>query len=194
MRCKLSDGKIGYLSTKPNNNISHIIPPSYILFCVKISVFKSKQHHLRDQILLYFISVKKSVVELHRLLIEVYREAALSETMCRAWFPHFKSGDFDVEGKERAGRPKLDEDAELETLLDENPCQTKEELAKSLGVAQSTVSMRLKTLEIIQVQGNCVLYELQSRDLERRIFTCEQLLQRQKQNRILHHIVTGDEK
>jgi len=41
-----------------------------------------------------------------------------------------------VEDKERAGKPKFVEDAELEALLDENPCQTQEELAESLGVAQ----------------------------------------------------------
>jgi len=38
--------------------------------------------------------------------------------------------------KEHAGKPKLDEDAELKALLDEDPCQTQEELAESLGVAQ----------------------------------------------------------
>jgi len=50
----------------------------------------------------------------------------------------FKSGDFDVEDKERAGRPKLIEYAEFEALLDENPCQTQEELAviELLGIAQ----------------------------------------------------------
>jgi len=59
---------------------------------------------------------------------EAYDEAALTETICRDWFRHFKS-DFDVEDKKRAGRPTLVEDAELETLLDEDPCQKQEELA-----------------------------------------------------------------
>jgi len=47
-----------------------------------------------------------------------------------------------VEDKERAERPKLVEDAELEVLLDEDRCQAQEELTESLGVAQSTISMR----------------------------------------------------
>jgi len=73
--------------------------------------------------------VKKSAVELHRLFIEAYSEAALKRAVT----------DFDIskvvifiEDKERARRPKLVEDAELEALLDENPCQTQEKLAESL--------------------------------------------------------------
>jgi len=46
------------------------------------------------------------------------------------------------------------ENAELKTLSDENPCQTQEELAELLGVARSTISMRLKALRMIQKQEN----------------------------------------
>ena len=44
----------------------------------------------------------------------------------------FKNGEFDVEDKERSGRPKVYEDAELEALLDEDSCQTQKELALTL--------------------------------------------------------------
>jgi len=37
-------------------------------------------------------------------------------------------------------------------------------------------------------------YELKSRDVKRRFFTCEQLIQRQQRKDFLHQIVTGDEK
>jgi len=46
-----------------------------------------------------------------------------------------------VEDKKRTGRPKLVEDIELKALLDEDPCQMQEKLAKSLGVALSIISM-----------------------------------------------------
>jgi len=49
----------------------------------------------------------------------------------------------------------------------------------ALGIARLTISMHLKTLGMIQKQENWVLYELKPRELERRFFTCEQLLQRQ---------------
>jgi len=38
--------------------------------------------------------------------------------------------------------------------MDEDPCQTQEELAESLGVTRSIISMHLKILGMIQKQGN----------------------------------------
>jgi len=76
--------------------------------------------------------LKKSAAEAHRLLVEAY--GALSEKSCREWFQKFKNGKFDVEDKERSGRPKVYEDAELEALLDEDSYQ--KELALTLGVTQ----------------------------------------------------------
>ena len=49
------------------------------------------------------------------MLVEAYGEAALSERSCREWFQKFKNGEFDVEDKERSGRSKVYEDAELES-------------------------------------------------------------------------------
>ena len=43
------------------------------------------------------------------------------------WFQKFKNGEFDIKDKERNGWPKVYEDAELEALLDEDSCRTKEE-------------------------------------------------------------------
>ena len=71
--------------------------------------------------------MKKSAAEAHRLLIETYGEAALSERSYREWFQKFKNGKFDMEDKERSGRPKVYEDAELEALLDQDSWQTQEE-------------------------------------------------------------------
>ena len=56
------------------------------------------------------------------------------------------------------------------------------------------ISKRLKAMEMIQRQGNWVPYDLKSRDVERRFFACEQLLQRQNRKGFLHRIVTRDEK
>ena len=45
---------------------------------------------------------------------------------------------------------------------------------------------------MIQKQGNWMPYELKPRAVERRFFTCEQLIQRQQRKGFLHRIVTGD--
>jgi len=42
VKCKLSDGKLGHLSTTPNNNINDFIPASYIFLCENIS-FRAKK-------------------------------------------------------------------------------------------------------------------------------------------------------
>jgi len=47
---------------------------------------------------------------------------------------------------------------------------------------------------MIRKQEHWMPYKLQPRDVERHLFTCEQLLQRQKRKDFLHYIMTGDEK
>lgn len=158
-----------------------------------MSTFEPSKQHLRE-VLLFMFNSKKSAAESHRLLLGTYTEHSISIKMCEYWFRRFKSGDFDIEDKERSGQPKKFEDEELTALLDEDSCQTLRELATSLEVDESTVSKRLKAMGMIQKQGNWVPYELKPRDVERRFFICEQLLQRQKRKGFLHRIVTGDEK
>ena len=106
----------------------------------------------------------------------------------------FQDGDFSVEDKRHSGQPKKFEDKELEALFEEDQSQTQEVLAESLGVTQQAVSVRLRAMGMIQKQGNWVPYELKPIDVERRFFTCEQLIQRQQRKDFLHRIVTGDEK
>ncbi|GJQ76351.1 hypothetical protein Trydic_g2072 [Trypoxylus dichotomus] len=74
---------------------------------------------------------EKTATETHRELRKVYGNATLSETTCRDWFGRFKGGDFDADDRPRGGRSKTVEDAELEPLLDENPCQTQQELSSA---------------------------------------------------------------
>ncbi|EGI67903.1 Mariner Mos1 transposase [Acromyrmex echinatior] len=154
--------------------------------------FEPNKRHLRE-LLIYFFNLKKSAAEAHRLLVEAYGEAALSERSYE-WFQKFKNGEFDVEDKESRGRPKVYEDAELEALLNEDSCQTQKELALILEATQQAISHRLKSLRMIQKQGNCVPCELKPRNVERRFSICEMLLVKHKRKGFLHRIVTDDEK
>ena len=133
-------------------------------------------------VLLHYFNMKKTAAESHRILVEVYGEHALAERTCQKWFARFKSGDFGLEDEERPGQPKKFEDEELEALLDEDCCQTEEELAESLGVTQAAISKRLKVAGYIQKQGNW------------RFCMSEMLLERHKKKSFLHRIITGDEK
>ena len=91
-----------------------------------MSSFEPNKRHLRE-LFIYFFNLKKSVAETHRLLVETYGEAALCERNFHEWFQKFKNAKFDIEDKERSGRPKVYEDAELEALLDHDSCQTQQE-------------------------------------------------------------------
>lgn len=158
-----------------------------------MSSFVLNKQHLRE-VLIFFFNWKKSAAEAHRSLVEVYGESAPSDKSCREWFRRFKNGDFSVEDKERPGQPKKFEDAELEELLDQDPCQTQQELAGSLGVTQQAISVRLENMGMVQKQGNWVPYELKPRDVEKRFFISGLLLERQQRKGFLHRVVTGDEK
>ena len=121
---------------------------------------------------LHYFNMKKSAADSHRILVEVYGEHALAERMCQKWFARFKSGDIFLENEERPGQPKKFKDEELEALLDEDCCQTQEELAESLGVTEAAISKRLKSAGYIK----------------------KMLLERHKKKSPLHRIVTGDGK
>ena len=94
--------------------------------CAKMSSFEPNERDLRE-LLIYFINLKKSAAEAHRLLLKTYGKTALSERNCPEWCQKFKNGESDIQDRERSGRPKVYEDAELEALLDQDSCQTQQE-------------------------------------------------------------------
>ena len=114
-----------------------------------MSTFVPTKHNLREALLFCF-NLKKSAADGHRLLCEAYGEHAPSIKTCEYLFRRFKSGDFDTSDKEREGRPVKFENAELEAVLDQNSCQTQEELAETLGVTQQAISNRLKAMGMVQ--------------------------------------------
>ena len=95
-----------------------------------MSDFVPNSRHLREVLIFYFHS-KKTAAEAHRQLQKVYGDAALSETTCRDSFRPFKDGDFDVNDCPLEGRPETFENSELETSLDEDLHQMKEEHMKA---------------------------------------------------------------
>ena len=136
---------------------------------VKMSDFVTNNRHLREMLIFFFHS-KKTTAEAYRELRKVYGNSALGNTTCRDWFRRFKDGDFHVDDRSREGRPKTFEDAELEALLDEDPCQTQEELASAFGLTRQAISKRLHALGIMLKRGTWVPYDLKPREVERRFF------------------------
>lgn len=159
-----------------------------------MSGYVPKKQHLRE-VLLFFFNTKKSAAESRRLLLETYGDSNIpSIKTCEYWFRRFKSGDFDVEDKERPGGPKKLEEAELKALLDENSCQTQKELAMKLNVDRATISRHLHAMGKIRKLGRWVPHQLSEQQLEARITICKKHLAEHKKHSFLHRIVTGDEK
>lgn len=52
----------------------------------------------------------------------------------------------------------------------------------------------LQSMRMIQKQKTRMPYELKSEDVERCFFVCDQLLEKQKREELLHQIVTVNEK
>ena len=90
-----------------------------------MSAYEPNSRHLRE-VFIFCFNMKKSATKAHRMLLNTYGEAAISERTCLEWFQRFKNGDFDVEDRHGGGRKKVFEDAELEALLGQDSCQTQE--------------------------------------------------------------------
>ena len=74
------------------------------------------------------------------LLSEAYAKYVSSISTYKYSFQWFKTGDFDTENNGHQSQLKTFEDKELKALLDENLCQTLQELTDSLNGNLSTIS------------------------------------------------------
>lgn len=158
-----------------------------------MTTYIPEKRHLREAVLFMF-NLKKNATDAHEMLKEAYGANALSVRTCQEWFQRFKNGDFDVNDKDH-GRPPLKfQDAELQSLLDKDDCQSQIQLANTLNVTQAAISKRLHQMGKIQKEGKWVPYELTERQKERRKTTCEILIARQEKKSFMHRIITGDEK
>ena len=134
-----------------------------------MSRFKPNKRHLRE-LLIYFFNLKKSAAGAHRLLVETYGEAALSERSCCELFQKFKNGEFDIEDKECSRRPKVPNARRTCTCI--------------RNINTLAISHRLKSLGMIKKQENWIPYELTPRNVECRFRTCEILLSRRSHNKV----------
>ena len=74
------------------------------------------------------------------------------------------------------------------------PKQTQKQLAYALNVTRATISKRLHAMGKIQKERKWVPYALSDKQKENRKTSCQALIRLHQKQKILHRIVTGDEK
>ena len=149
--------------------------------------------HIRH-CMLYEFRQEKNASQATKAICSVFGDDALNERTCRYWFARFKTGDYDLNDKERSGRPVEADDELLEELLEEDPRQSSRELAMALSVSHTTVLSRLHELGKVQKVGKWVPHKLSEVNISQRLSICVSLASRQKKKSFLWKIVTGDEK
>ena len=157
---------------------------------MKISVYEPNSRHLRE-VLIFCFNMKKSAAEAHRMLSNTYGEVAISEKTCREWFQRFKNGDFDVEDGIAVEERRFSKMQNWRHYLSKTRVKIKNNWHDHWEWLNKPFQ---NAMGMIQKQENWVPYELKPRDVERHLFACEQLLERQRRKGFLHRIVTGDEK
>ncbi|KFD63747.1 hypothetical protein M514_06237 [Trichuris suis] len=125
--------------------------------------------------LLFFHQAKTAAVNT-RIFCNTVGEGTLSLTLYGKWFRHFRKEEFGVSDRPRSSCPKETQDDELEALLAENSAVSITEIAKTLGVHNSSVSRRLNAMGKIPNYGNWAPHELSASGKDKRHSICLSLL------------------
>ena len=70
------------------------------------------------------VSLEKNATQAKTSICLVYGDFALDVRTCQRWFDRFSSGDFDLNDKDRPGRPIEANYFLLEELLEQDPRQS----------------------------------------------------------------------
>ncbi|XP_035742379.1 histone-lysine N-methyltransferase SETMAR-like [Vespa mandarinia] len=135
---------------------------------------ESNQQHFRHILLFYY----RKAVRARKKLTDVYGENVLTVRQCQKWFAKFRSGNFDVEGASRSGKPVEADKDTIKALVDANRRITTREIGKRLNLSNSTVYDHLKGLGFTSMLDIWVPHVLTERNLCRRVDVCDSFFRR----------------
>lgn len=161
------ENKINGLKPHQMREKEEVDPDSYVLYFTGKQLIRRQKFFLPESIpspeklflrivLLHYFNMKKNASESYLCLEGVYGSHVISERTCQKWFNRFKSGNFNLEDRERFAPAKKLEDEDLQALLCKNSAVTQKELGIALGVTQQTISQSLKAMGMIRKEGKWV--------------------------------------
>jgi transposase len=162
---------------------------------------EASKEHVRHSLLFLFDAIQcgqirasneaKTALE---WLEKIYGTGVISETQIRHWFREFRSGNRDLEDKQRSGRPSEVDVKQLDKLVEADDKQTAGELSEILGCSDRQVRNLLHSLNRTWVLGRWCHKELTPEKKQARVEICTKLLERHEKGELsLDDIVTGDE-
>lgn len=109
---------------------------------------------------------------------------------CQKWFVKFRFGDLDVNDAPRSSRlNEIDSRSDVKIIIDESPSQSVREIATALNISHTSGNH----LEYISRLNVWVPHKLIEANLAR-VFICDSLRKRQKNDPFLKRMVTSNEK
>ena len=91
----------------------------------------------------FCFKLKKTVAETHEMLVQVYREEAVSKKCVHDWFKRFKDGEELLEDEELSGRPSTsrtdDVIVEVGEILSRDRRMTLRLMGEELWIIKDTV-------------------------------------------------------
>jgi len=148
--------------------------------------------HLRHAMLFFF---KKgcNAIQAKTEICAVYGDSAVSLVTVRKWFKRFKSGDFDLEDRERSGAPVRTHTDRIKAYVEENPRSAVRDVAEALEIPPTTVFRHLKKIGFVNRYDVWVPHDLTDQHKQNRMSICDSLLVRNSNDPFLKRLVTGDE-
>lgn len=127
-------------------------------------------------------------------ICEVFGEDILTLRSVQNWYKKFRAGNFDLEDDFRAGRPVEVDDDQIEQILKEQPSICCQDIAEYLSCGKETVRRHLHQLGYINKLNKWVPHLMSEANKANRVFACQRLLEKEKNDPFLGRVVTCDEK
>lgn len=118
-------------------------------------------------------------------------DKTVSERTCQRWIKEFDSGNFNIDDKERTGRPSLDVD--IKAHLMDFPRATSRQIANHFDMSKTAVCDHMHKLGLQYMSCNWVPCLLSDANKLKRLRICNQLLFDNNTSNFLQRLITVDE-